>query len=34
MPELPEVEALRRRIETGALNRTIEQVRVGMTCLT
>ncbi|MEM7641307.1 MAG: DNA-formamidopyrimidine glycosylase family protein [Pseudomonadota bacterium] len=29
MPELPEVEALRRRIEDGALNRTIAAVRLG-----
>ncbi|WP_179381453.1 Fpg/Nei family DNA glycosylase [Jannaschia marina] len=29
MPELPEVEALRRRIEDGALHRTIARVRPG-----
>ncbi|MEM9795254.1 MAG: DNA-formamidopyrimidine glycosylase family protein [Pseudomonadota bacterium] len=29
MPELPEVEALRRRVENGALNRTIERVDLG-----
>ncbi|KIT16930.1 Fpg/Nei family DNA glycosylase [Jannaschia aquimarina] len=29
MPELPEVEALRRRVEEGALNRTIERVDLG-----
>ncbi|CTQ48779.1 Fpg/Nei family DNA glycosylase [Jannaschia donghaensis] len=29
MPELPEVEALRRRIEGGALHRTIEAVELG-----
>ncbi|MEM8824927.1 MAG: DNA-formamidopyrimidine glycosylase family protein [Pseudomonadota bacterium] len=29
MPELPEVEAFRRRIENGALNRTIAAVRLG-----
>ena len=29
MPELPEVETARRRIEAGALNRTIERVVLG-----
>ena len=29
MPELPEAEANRRRIEAGALNRTVEAVRLG-----